>query len=1069
MKNRPTERISTGDLKEDITFGIDLGIGSCGWAVIRHPSHPDESGRIEGLGSWCFDVPETKKERTPTNQIRCTNRLLRRVVRRRRNRIAEIRRLFLSAGLLTTSGRDAFKHAGIDPWEMRAKGLDKPLGPVEFAVALGHIAKRRGFKSSAKRKTMNAVDDDRRMLAALNKTKEHLARYRTVGEMYARDPEYTSRRRNRDGVYDRSASRDDLAYEVEKLFAQQRKFGCEFASTDLEEAFMSIAFRQLPLQDGEAMVGYCSIEHDERRASALSPSFEKFRLLTRLINIRIVTHTGVRPLTTDELKSASENLGENAGLTFIRLRRILRIAENELFSCVGKENEDRDVAVRTGSATPGTYAIRKAVGEAKWASLVGDPNVLDRIAHALTFFEANETIMGKLQDIGIAPAVLEDLGVGLENGAFSRFKGTAGLSTMACRKLIPHLMEGHRYDQACRLAGYDHSATRLTGGEQVDTRERLMSILKEVQGSITNPIARKALTEGLKQIWTMRNKWGLPGAIHIELAREVGHGIDKRREIERGLDAATDRRERENDEARGLLDPHHVEGETLLRYRLWKEQGGVCLYTGKKIHPIQIVATDNGVQVDHVLPWSRFGDDSFNNKVLCLSDANQRKRQQTPFEWFSSERSRSEWEEFVKRVESNPSLKGLKKRNLLLKNAEERESGFRNRNLNDTRYAARILAEAVKLLYPQNERQEKGGIRRVFTRPGTLTSVLRRAWGVETLKKKMDGKRIHDDRSHALDAAVVAVTSERELQKLTKAFQAAESKGLGRDFSGAAQPWPGFRDDLADAYGKVLVARPERRRARGEGHEATVRRIEHDGKDFKTSERLSVLTIGMDKGKFNEKKGLAQLDRLKDIDRNRKTYDAIRDWLTSGRPLDRMPVSPRGDVIRKVRLLSTTKPGIPVRDGTARRGGIVRVDVFSKANRKGRDEWYLVPVYPHQVTNKKTWKNPPMYAAVANKEEIAWAIMDESHTFRFSLYPRSYVEIVKPDGEVIEGYFSGVDRSKASINIASDKDLKPIKGIGVKLLSVFKKYAVDRLGSKAAVKNEVRTWRGKVCTGGRVC
>jgi len=186
-----------------VTFGIDLGIASCGWAVLRNPSGIGDQGEIVALGSWIFDVPETNKERTPTNQIRRGNRLLRRIVRRRRNRMAELRRLFLSKGLLASADPDALKRADLDPWELRARGLDKPFAPAEFAVALGHIAKRRGFKSAAKRKEANVAGDDQKMLKALEATKERLGRYRTVGEMFARDPDFSGRRRNRDGIFDR--------------------------------------------------------------------------------------------------------------------------------------------------------------------------------------------------------------------------------------------------------------------------------------------------------------------------------------------------------------------------------------------------------------------------------------------------------------------------------------------------------------------------------------------------------------------------------------------------------------------------------------------------------------------------------------------------------------------------------------------------------------------------------------------------------------------------------------------------------------------------------------------------
>ena len=133
-----------------LVFGIDQGIASCGWAVLRHPTPGDPTGEIVAMGSWMFDVPETDKERTPTNQIRRGNRLLRRVIRRRAQRMAAIRRLFAQHSLLAGQEPDALKRAGLDPWELRARGLDKVLSPAELAVALGHIAKRRGFRSAKK-------------------------------------------------------------------------------------------------------------------------------------------------------------------------------------------------------------------------------------------------------------------------------------------------------------------------------------------------------------------------------------------------------------------------------------------------------------------------------------------------------------------------------------------------------------------------------------------------------------------------------------------------------------------------------------------------------------------------------------------------------------------------------------------------------------------------------------------------------------------------------------------------------------------------------------------------------
>ncbi|MCT6854975.1 MAG: type II CRISPR RNA-guided endonuclease Cas9 [Bombella apis] len=214
----------------------------------------------------------------------------------------------------------------------------------------------------------------------------------------------------------------------------------------------------------------------------------------------------------------------------------------------------------------------------------------------------------------------------------------------------------------------------------------------------------------------MRNRWGLPGAICIELARDVGNSLEKRREIEKNIEATTKKREKEREEIRELLSIKDVPSETLLRYRLWKEQGGRCCYTDEPISPHQLISDDNSVQIDHILPWSRFGDDSYSNKSLCSAKANQEKQNRTPYEWLHGIKGQDEWDRFTASVESRKETKGIKKRNFLLKGGKETEERFRSRNLNDTRYAARLMAEAARLLYPAGHRGEKGGKRRVFTR-----------------------------------------------------------------------------------------------------------------------------------------------------------------------------------------------------------------------------------------------------------------------------------------------------------------------------------------------------------------
>jgi CRISPR-associated endonuclease Csn1 len=319
----------------------------------------------------------------------------------------------------------------------------------------------------------------------------------------------------------------------------------------------------------------------------------------------------------------------------------------------------------------------------------------------------------------------------------------------------------------------------------------------------------------------------------------------------------------------------------------------------------------------------------------------------------------------------------------------------------------------------------------------------------------MEGNRVRDDRHHALDALIVAATTEAALQRLTRAFQESENIGAHRDFARLDLPWPGFVAEVTTKLTSVFVSRAERRRARGEAHGATIRQVVgQPGSEVVVYERKKVEDLKE-----------TDLKRLKDPERNAKVLHALKEWIATGKPTDRKPLSPKGDPIAKVRLQTSKKTDVLIREGAADRGEMVRVDVFRKANNRGVWEYYIVPIYPHQVANRSAWPTPPNRAVQAYKPEEEWPEMDNQYEFLWSLYPFSLVELVKPDGEIIEGYFRGFHRSTGALEISPHHSRDIVRqGIGARTLRSVRKFAVDRLGRRFPIARETRTWHGEACT-----
>lgn len=1034
------------NIQENRTLGIDLGIASCGWAVIERD---ENGGRIVAMGARTWDAPETDKERTPTNQLRRMHRGMRRVIKRRRLRMNAIRKLFREHGLIEVQGQTGLRIGMLDPWELRAAGLDRKLTGPELAVALGHIAKHRGFKSNRKgERNANAGDDSSKMLKAIGETTDRLAHYRTVGEMFARDEAYVARKRNRDGTFTNSVLRDDQAKEVALLFDKQRRIGNPLASTELEAAFAQTAFFQRPLQDSDDLVGFCPFEPTERRAARRAPSFERFRLLSRLAALRLTEGRDERALTPEQIAAVGGVFGLQKSISFKTLRKVLALADATAFAGVSSDDEKNDFVGRASNAAEGTAAFRQVIqdgtGDIAWLTLLSTPENLDAAAAVITFREDIDSIREGLTGIGLDPAVLTALMAAVEDGRpFKAFKGAAHISALAARNILPHFAAHPLYSDACAAAGYDHARPPET---DVD--------------AITNPVARKAVREALKQVKAVVMEYGLPGAIHVELARDVGKSKEERDEIKSGIEKRNKALDRLKGEFVNVVGRESSSREDLLRFELWQEQGSRCLYSDRDIPPHMIVAADNTVQVDHILPWSRSGDDSFINKTLCFAKANQDKRGATPFEWMGGDAAR--WETFRACVESNKSMKGRKKRNYLLKDAAVLTEKFRPRNLNDTKYATRLTLDLLARMYPESDRftgvprkpEEEKKRRRLFARPGGLTDRLRRAWGLQGLKKDDNSKRIADDRHHALDALIVAVTSEGALQQLTKAAQLEEERGSSRFIAGFPHPWPGFRDEAHAMLREVFVSRAERRRARGEAHAQTVRRVTDKGGGPVVYERKTVDALSA-----------ADLDRFKDPDRNAATIASLREWIGAGKPKDRRPLSPKGDPISKVRLATTKKVDVLVRDGVAERGEMVRVDVFRKKNKRDAWEYYLVPIYPHQVFDAVDWPGPPNRAVQAYKPEGDWPEMTPEHEFLWSVHPFSLIEVETSKGLHVMGYCRGMNRAVGALSISAPHSRDEIvEGIGARTLSLFAKYQVDRLGRRTEIVSEKRTWRGVVCT-----
>ena len=749
------------------SLGLDIGTSSIGWAVLDL-----DKERIHDLGVRIFERPEDPQNGDSLAKPRRDARSARRRLKRRRQRLNHLKQFFVDQNILTKDRvEEVLNYKSdfnkLDVYGLRAKALTEELSPEELLKVLYQIAKRRGFKSN--RKVVEESDKEGgRVTSALKANEKFLAdnNYTTVGDALSRDEKFALHKRNKRDDYTNSFARDDFLRELEAIIKTQQNYTLKnvperaineliYGIDDEQVINVSAIMYQRPFMTKELiekMVGKCTFEDGEKRAPKSSYSFEVFRLASDLSHLvfiprdtskRQAKHENLEIRLSPEQISKVIDLAKNQkNLTYKKVRSTAGISEDYAPKDVrGKKKEGDEFGEdNTFGGLKAYNDIRSALKDLPedWAK-IDNKSAINQIAYILTTQKADEGIRAELNTLPLSDKAKEAI-VKIKP---TNFKAFSHLSIKALQKITPHIFEGMTYDKACEAAGYDFK-------KQSASLEQ-----------ITNPVVKRAITQTLKVVRAVERKYGKPYFIKVETARDLAKNFKDRKAIEN---------ENKENQARnqsiiqtlnenGIVTPT---GQQIIKVKLYREQNGVCLYSGKPIDFETMLRDDNAYQVDHIVPFSRSNNDGITNKTLVLTEENQKKGNQTPFEYFGADEKR--WKEFAARVESIYKTRDIKtsdkatnainykyngyamkkKQNLLLQ--DYKNDSWNVRALNDTRYITRFIQNYLRQNVDFAEGEEK---QRVIAPNGTTTAYLRKRWGLAK-------DRAEDVLHHAKDAAVVA-------------------------------------------------------------------------------------------------------------------------------------------------------------------------------------------------------------------------------------------------------------------------------------------------------------------------
>ena len=1119
-EGQPGVLIYIGGYIMGYTLGLDIGISSIGWAVLHNDSN-DNPCHIEDLGVRIFEKAEQPKTGAslalPRRQARSTRRRL----RRKRHRKERIKALIETSGVMKRGDMDLlFQNSGYekDVYTLRAEGLDRCLSPDEWVRVLIHLAQRRGYRSNSTAETAKDKDTGKlKQAIAENASLMADKGYRTVGEMFCRDEKFQAvgadgkqwrKTRNTYGDYCFTVTRDMIHDEVQALFEAQRINGNLHADQKFQDEYAEILFSQRNFDEGPGgdspyrkgdLRGHCTFERDELRAFKACYTFEYFKLLQDLNHIRIhAPNEEPRRLSQDERTALIELSKKSPDLTYARLRKALSLPEDATFNTVryGEKSVDETEKKSKFPQMQSWHKLRKALDAVKKDYIQElSQDTLDEIGTILSLYKGDERRIAQLSALGLDDDVIQAL-------LPLSFSKAGNLSLTAMKKLIPHLEKGINYDEACRGVYGDHRGH--AGGK----RSKTITLSPEFRESgaldaITNPVVLRAVSQTCKVVNAIIRRYGSPQLICVELARDMSKNFDDRIKAEK---SNQDNRKR-NDAA--LKEIEEIKGARatgldIVKYKLWAEQDGTCLYSGTKLDSHRLFEPGY-VDIDHIIPYSISFDDSYRNKVLVLSAENRQKGNRLPLEYMAGDEARIE--RYTTLVETT--IRDFRKRQKLLKHSmtEDEKVGFKERNLVDTRYITRTVYNLFRdYLEFAPSKYEKKPVRAIN---GVVTDYMRKRFGL--IKNREDG-----DLHHAMDAAVIATTTDGMINRISRYAQRRErgQKVMGRyvdletgelmsqaDFDEKyapkfPEPWAGFRQELldrlspdpyeelmehhipnydpADEVHPVFVSRMPNRKVTGTAHEATIRSAKVDGFAI---EKVALTELKLDKngeieGYYNPGSDRPGSDRpgsdRPGSDRpgsDRLLYEALVQQLKlykgDGKKAFTAPFyKPKkdgtpGPVVNKVKRIKPTNLNVSTCGGIAKNGSMVRIDVFYVKD----DGYYFVPVYTADLVKAEL----PQRAVVAGKPHDQWKLMKDED-FIFSLYAGDMIHVVSSDQISVqltnknatgepqlyrnEWYFYYVKAGIATASItATTHDRKYEKGsLGIKRLVLLDKYEVDPLG-----------------------
>ena len=573
--------------------------------------------------------------------------------------------------------------------------------------------------------------------------------------------------------------RKHVENEIRTILKKQREWYPELTDQKIEK-IMGVIFSQRDFEDGPGdasdkyrrytgfleSIGYCRFYPEERRGFRNTALGDVYAAINALSQYRYVhTDTGEAKLSQEAAAKMVSYIMKQGSLTRTQAAKLLKPLGIAIY---GSKDVDKTLAKSFRFLKEMKKIAEKC--QVSWESLLSETDLTEYEEGKTSLLNQLGTVCSMYQTPHKKEEQLKKLHAKWEHAhlppAFwnalkrHKFNGTSSVSYHHMKDAIEAFLAG----DAC--GNFQWNKQKQLDKKQESQRERLLSakVLMQDEDVKDNPVVLRSINETRKVLNCLIRLYGSPAEIHVEVADDVARSYLERKRIQK--------MQRDHEKTRDAIkkkiaeilhcEESEVKGSQIERYKLYMEQEGKCLYSGRALNLEMVLDTkSHAYEVDHIIPYSLILDNTLANKALVCGNENQAKGQQTPLMYLKGEKK----EAFIERVKaekkrtSHP-ISNKKYDYLMLATLDEKEilTGWKSRNINDTRYITKYVVGLIK-----NHLQFAGEKAKVFGIRGHITSRFRKEWlGKNTWGSEEKCRTNY--LNHAADAIVLANLSKMDVE-----------------------------------------------------------------------------------------------------------------------------------------------------------------------------------------------------------------------------------------------------------------------------------------------------------------